>query len=146
MPSSTRTVIARAARIKSTARSTSARSTSACRTQSSTGTSSKTSRTWSNPSVCERRNSASWPPRRRIRARIVLSKKASVTGRILLDLVDEIARVAEAVGEPGIAADGHEQVAVFDVLGGMGVLRAEEKAVDPEVARLLLREGTVVVG
>jgi hypothetical protein len=61
-----------------------------------------------------------------------------------LDLVDHLAGVAEAVGQPGVAADHHQQVAVVDALGGVGRLGPEHLPVDPEVARLLLGQGAEV--
>src|SRR6185437_12686866 len=60
--------------------------------------------------------------------------------RILSDPVQMVARVREAVGDPGIGADHEQQVAMMHVLGGVTGLAAEQMAVDPEVAGLLLRQ------
>ena len=64
----------------------------------------------------------------------------------LLDLVDGVARRLEAVRHPRIAAEHDEQIGVLDVLGGMTELRSEEVAVDPEIARLFLRQRIEVLG
>jgi hypothetical protein len=69
-----------------------------------------------------------------------------MTAGILFNFVDQIARVAETVREPGIAADHHQQVAMLNIFGRMSGLRTKEKAIDPEVAGLFLREGVVVIG
>ena len=59
---------------------------------------------------------------------------------ILPDPVQMVARIREAVRDPGIRADHEQQVAVVDVLGGVAGLAAEHMTVDPEVAGLLLRQ------
>ena len=64
----------------------------------------------------------------------------------VLDLVHDPAGVAEAVGQPGVGADDHQEVAVVDALGGVDRLRAEHLPVHPEVARLLLGQGVEVSG
>ena len=46
--------------------------------------------------------------------------------RILADVVEMIARIGKAVGDPRIGADHEQQVAVMDVLGGMAGLAAED--------------------
>ena len=59
--------------------------------------------------------------------------------RILADLVEMVARIGKAVGDPRICADDKQEIAVMDVLGGVAGLAAEHVAVDPEVAGFLLR-------
>ena len=165
MPSSTRTVIARAARIMSTARSTSARSTSACAIQSSTGTRPSTAATSANPSVRAARNSSSCAaaldhhgqdggeqvgvgarPQRQVQVRDLRRLRPArvdhdhLARRVVLDLVERVAGVGEPVREPRVAAQHDEQVALLDAFCRVARLGAEHLAVDPEVARLLLRE------
>ena len=60
--------------------------------------------------------------------------------RILADIVEMIARIGKAVGDPGIGADHEQQVAMMHVFGGVAGLAAEHVAVDPEIAGLLLRQ------
>src|SRR5262249_30705514 len=64
--------------------------------------------------------------------------------RVFFNLIDEVARVAEAVREPRITADHHQQIAVLNVLAGVCRLGAKEQPIDPEVASLFLREGIIV--
>ncbi|CCE12270.1 hypothetical protein BRAS3843_990029 [Bradyrhizobium sp. STM 3843] len=63
-----------------------------------------------------------------------------LAGRILADLVEMVAGIGKAVGDPWIGADHEQQVAMMDVLGGVAGLAAEHVAVDPEIAGLLLRQ------
>ena len=60
--------------------------------------------------------------------------------RILADIVEMIARIGKAVGDPGIGADHEQQVAMMHVFGGVAGLAAEHVAVDPEIAGLFLRQ------
>lgn len=60
--------------------------------------------------------------------------------RVVLERVERVPGVAEPVRLPGVAAEHDQQVAVLDVLGGVHDRRAEQVAVDPEVAGLLLRQ------
>ena len=57
-----------------------------------------------------------------------------------------LAGVAKAVRHPRVGAEEDHQVGVFDALGGMTDLRAEQVAVEPEIAGLLLGERTVEAG
>src|SRR5215813_13502856 len=65
--------------------------------------------------------------------------------RVFLDLVNQIARVAETVSEPGIAAKDNEQITMLDIFRGMCILCTEHMPVDPKVASLFLRERTVII-
>ena len=60
---------------------------------------------------------------------------------ILADLIEMIARIGEAVRDPGICADDKQEIAMMHVFGGMAGLAAEHVAIDPEVAGFLLRKG-----
>jgi hypothetical protein len=63
-----------------------------------------------------------------------------LAARVLAQAVELVARIGEAVGQPGIGAQHQQQVAVVDVFGRVAHLRAEEVAVEPEVAGLFLRQ------
>jgi hypothetical protein len=60
---------------------------------------------------------------------------------ILADLIEMIARIGEAVRDPGICTDDKQEIAVMHVLGGVARLAAEHVAIDPEVAGFFLRKG-----
>ena len=51
-----------------------------------------------------------------------------------------IARIGEAVRDPGICTDDKQEIAMMYVFGGVARLAAEHVAVDPEVAGFLLRK------
>ena len=65
--------------------------------------------------------------------------------RIFLDCVEQIARIAESMGEPRIATKDNEQITVFDIFRRVYILRAEQVPVDRKVTSLFLRKGTVIV-
>src|SRR6266536_2489228 len=60
---------------------------------------------------------------------------------ILADLIEMIARIREAVRNPGICTDDKQEIAMMDVLSGVARLAAEHVAIDPEVAGFFLRKG-----
>ena len=60
--------------------------------------------------------------------------------RIFPDLVELVAGIGKAMGDPWIGADHEQQVAMMHVLGGVAGLAAEHVTVDPEIAGFLLRE------
>jgi hypothetical protein len=60
---------------------------------------------------------------------------------ILADLIEMVARIGEAVRDPGICTDDKQEIAMMYVLGGVARLAAEHMAIDPEVAGFLLRKG-----
>ena len=60
---------------------------------------------------------------------------------ILADLIEMIARIGEAVRDPGICADDKQEIAMMHVFGGMAGLAAEHVTIDPEVAGFFLRKG-----
>src|SRR5205823_10436985 len=60
---------------------------------------------------------------------------------ILANLIEMIARIGEAVRDPGIGTDDKQEIAMMDVLGGVAGLAAEHVAIDPEVAGFFLRKG-----
>ena len=170
MPSSTRTTIDRAARIMSTARSTSASGTSACATHASIGVRASTARTSSQPTVRPGEELARLAAaleddrqhrgqqegvragaKRQVEIGDVRDLRAprvdhdhAAAGRPS-DLVHLVPRPLEAVRHPGIAPEHHEQVGVLDVLRRVAELVAEEPPVHPEVAGLLLRERVEVL-
>src|SRR5262249_49117791 len=61
-------------------------------------------------------------------------------------LVDGVAGRLEAMRHPRVAAEHDQQVGVLDVLRRVAQLVAEQTAVHPEVAGLLLRQGVEVLG
>jgi hypothetical protein len=65
--------------------------------------------------------------------------------RIFLDFVDQIARVAESMGELRIATKDNEQITVFDIFRRVYILCTEQVPVDPKITSLFLRKGTVIV-
>ncbi len=64
---------------------------------------------------------------------------------IPFDLVETGSRIPKSMRHPRIAAEHDQQVAMLHILGGMTILRAEQVAIDPEVAGLFLRECIRVV-
>src|SRR5258708_33187264 len=60
---------------------------------------------------------------------------------ILADLIEMIARIGEAVRDPGICTDDKQEIAMMDVLGGVAGLATQKVALYPEVAGFFLRKG-----
>jgi hypothetical protein len=52
-----------------------------------------------------------------------------------------VARIGEAVRNPGICTDDKQEIAMMYVLGGVARLAAEHVTIDPEVAGFFLRKG-----
>ena len=61
-------------------------------------------------------------------------------GRVVGDRLQDGARAREAVRLPRVLADEHRDLGVLEVAGRVAARAAEELAVDPELAGLLLRE------
>ena len=60
---------------------------------------------------------------------------------ILADLIEMIARIREAMRDPGIGTDDKQEIAMMHVFGSVARLAAEHVAIDPEVAGFFLRKG-----